>query len=466
MIKRALWKVCRVNDVQTARLCAELGADYVGLHAIAELPREKEEQFRRIVITLKKEYPECRPVLLTKVADASVIRLWLAQTGIKLLQFHAAAETGFLRTIVEGSESTRLIGVIAAEGDGIEACATAERLSMLDDITESFLVDSSWRGGTGLPANVELVQRIVRILSAVGRVFLAGGLDANNVGKLLAETGASGADVQSGVEKSKGVKDPAKLRAFARALGRGQHRRLGNGRAAPLVSLALTDCSVPETELELRRAATTTVNSIHLDHSDGVLIPGFKFAALPLVEVARTVHPCMPVDIHMMLGKPEYINMDRLFALATDESALGTIFLHQLDPGHMEAWLAFILAQSREKDTDFGLSFDASTYSPSQVHEQLLMAWDHGVRRVTIVARSQRHDGLDLQLREGQLVHAVLETGLPWHSIGVDRQMNLERLKALALFSPNHVIAGKYLRSATDLEAAISDLRSILMKAV
>jgi phosphoribosylanthranilate isomerase len=49
------------------------------------------------------------------------------------------------------------------------------------------------------------------------RILLAGGLDPGNVSAALEATGAWGADVASGVERERGLKDPALIRAFLEA---------------------------------------------------------------------------------------------------------------------------------------------------------------------------------------------------------------------------------------------------------
>ena len=49
-------------------------------------------------------------------------------------------------------------------------------------------------------------------------MILAGGLRADNVGEAIGVVGPYAVDVASGVESAPGVKDPAKLDAFAAAV--------------------------------------------------------------------------------------------------------------------------------------------------------------------------------------------------------------------------------------------------------
>jgi phosphoribosylanthranilate isomerase len=50
--------------------------------------------------------------------------------------------------------------------------------------------------------------------------FLAGGLNPENVGQVLAQVGPPGIDVSSGVEKAPGDKDLAQVQQLFQALGR------------------------------------------------------------------------------------------------------------------------------------------------------------------------------------------------------------------------------------------------------
>jgi phosphoribosylanthranilate isomerase len=69
-------------------------------------------------------------------------------------------------------------------------------------------------GGTGLRFPWEWA----RPLLATRRVFVAGGLDSETVGPLLRALTPYGVDASSRLEKAPGIKDPAKVRAFIRAV--------------------------------------------------------------------------------------------------------------------------------------------------------------------------------------------------------------------------------------------------------
>ena len=81
-------------------------------------------------------------------------------------------------------------------------------------------------GGNGVPVEWEALQRELAMKRGGGRVVLAGGLAPENVGRALATLRPDVVDVSSGVESAPGIKDHARMRAFAAAVaGAAQEKR-------------------------------------------------------------------------------------------------------------------------------------------------------------------------------------------------------------------------------------------------
>jgi len=75
--------------------------------------------------------------------------------------------------------------------------------------------------GSGATADWEKAAR----LAGRAELVLAGGLEPSNVAEAIARVRPFGVDVSSGVEGSRGVKDPARIREFV-AAARAAHARL------------------------------------------------------------------------------------------------------------------------------------------------------------------------------------------------------------------------------------------------
>ncbi len=68
--------------------------------------------------------------------------------------------------------------------------------------------------GAGATVDWEAAARLAR----GGRMILAGGLDAGNVGDAISQARPWGVDVSSGVESAPGIKDREKIRQFINAV--------------------------------------------------------------------------------------------------------------------------------------------------------------------------------------------------------------------------------------------------------
>jgi phosphoribosylanthranilate isomerase len=191
-------KICGILDAVGAELAVDAGADLIGFHFCSSP--------RRISPDLAKEIVEglaVRPKIVGVFIDQSEdeVRQIAELVGLDLLQLHGSEPTGF-------DAGTPAIKVLKVRDGKIPSAEGWPDLVMLD----SWSADQ--RGGTGRTWDWELARPLI----SSRRVFIAGGLEPGNVGTVVSGFKPYGVDVSSGVESSVGVKDPAKVRAFIRAV--------------------------------------------------------------------------------------------------------------------------------------------------------------------------------------------------------------------------------------------------------
>lgn len=133
------------------------------------------------------------------------------RTGLGAVQLHGEEPPALCRWIKE-IYSARVIKAFTPE--------EAARQSVVESYApwiDGVLLDSSadgQKGGTGLRFSWEWIPRVREMWNAAGKpVWVAGGLDPENVRELLRKYAPEGVDVSSGVETA-GCKDRAKIRSF------------------------------------------------------------------------------------------------------------------------------------------------------------------------------------------------------------------------------------------------------------
>ena len=129
----------------------------------------------------------------------------LKSVPLQMLQFHGDESPTFCAQF--GRPYLKAI----AMSDGVDLLMENNRFHT----ASALLLDSAHDGqfgGTGVTFDWSQVLPEVR-----DRVVLAGGLNAENVASAIAQVSPAAVDVSSGVEQSKGIKDPAKVKAFINA---------------------------------------------------------------------------------------------------------------------------------------------------------------------------------------------------------------------------------------------------------
>jgi phosphoribosylanthranilate isomerase len=195
-------KICGICDAASAEAAVESGADLLGFHFCSSRRRVTPEDAKAIIDDLAVR-PKIVGVFIDQGADE--VRQIADFVDLDMVQLHGSETPGFDagRPVIKvlKVQDTMGAGEIPGAGDWPDPI-------MLD----SWSADQ--RGGTGRTWDWDLA----RSLLATRRVFIAGGLEPGNVGKVVNAFKPYGVDVSSGVEASIRVKDPDKLRAFIRAV--------------------------------------------------------------------------------------------------------------------------------------------------------------------------------------------------------------------------------------------------------
>jgi phosphoribosylanthranilate isomerase len=216
-----LIKICANTNVEDARLAAELGVEAVGFVFAPSKRRVTPEQ----VAEITRELPET----LSKVGvftstNAEEILHAAKIAGLTAVQLHSAFDPKLVDAIDVGSGSVlHVVQVVDVPvGMDLEELREVLMAALSHPYVRMALLDASHggaSGGTGKSFDWESTAAMVREVQEAtgGRVIVAGGLNAENVGAAIAAFAPWGVDVASGVEASYGVKDAGKVRAFLEA---------------------------------------------------------------------------------------------------------------------------------------------------------------------------------------------------------------------------------------------------------
>ena len=191
-------KICGICDAGAAQAAVEAGADLLGFHFCSSDRRVSPEEAKSIVDGL-----DVRPAIVGVFIDQdpSEVREIAQFVGLDLLQLHGSEPPGF-------EAGAPVMKVLKIRHDQVPDVSAWPDPIMLD----SWSVDQ--RGGTGRTWDWDLARELL----AIRKVFIAGGLEPGNVGKVVSSFKPYGVDVSSGVEASLRVKDPEKVRAFVHAV--------------------------------------------------------------------------------------------------------------------------------------------------------------------------------------------------------------------------------------------------------
>ena len=201
-----LFRSCGITSVEDGLIAARGGADAIGLVLWPE-------SRRAVDISAAREIAHALPPLVHRVGvfvnpTRAEVERAVAAIGLDVVQLHGDETPEFCR------ELPRRVVKAVRVGAGFRA----EEALRYENFAGGVLLDTradGRPGGTGRAFDWTLAREV---RESARYLVLAGGLTPDNVGRAVAAVEPDAVDVSSGVELSPGRKDPARVRAFVRAV--------------------------------------------------------------------------------------------------------------------------------------------------------------------------------------------------------------------------------------------------------
>lgn len=197
-------KICGITRVEDALCAAHEGARAIGLVFYRPSPRSIEPELADAIVRALP--PFVTVVGLFVDPEPAWVEQVLANVQLDLLQFHGDELPDFCDRF--GRPYLKAVRIRPGV-DLLEYASTHRRARGL--LLDAFV--AGMHGGTGTRFDWRLIP--VRLPVPV---VLSGGLDPENVAEAIRAVGPWAVDVSSGVESSKGIKDPAKIAAFMKGV--------------------------------------------------------------------------------------------------------------------------------------------------------------------------------------------------------------------------------------------------------
>ena len=208
MLTKPFIKICGIRSLEDAKFAISAGADAIGFITYPKSPR---------FITAKAVKEICDELTSADVQKVGVF----VDTDLEII--HAYRNAGINTIQLHGNETAEFAKQLPnlEIWKAIKPKLNADILRYVEFPAQKFLLDAFHKtmpGGTGITVDRKLAKFAVSTLPAP--VILAGGINPANFAEILEEIQPYGMDINSGVEKSPGIKDHQKIQEIFDSMDR------------------------------------------------------------------------------------------------------------------------------------------------------------------------------------------------------------------------------------------------------
>ena len=191
-------KICGVRSVESAKVAASIGADFIGLNFVSSSRRRIDSEKAREIIHVVKG--TVKVVGVFQNAFLGYINDLVRYLELDFVQLHGE----------ENPEFTKQVQSKVIKAFPVSKKTTAGQLisTMNEFSADYFLLDRTIQGEGEM---IDSTQ--AKIVAEKFPIFLAGGLTSDNISELVAKINPYGVDVAGGIETN-GVEDLGKIKKF------------------------------------------------------------------------------------------------------------------------------------------------------------------------------------------------------------------------------------------------------------
>lgn len=206
-------KICGITNAADARRAVDAGAEFLGFNFYEKSPRYiRPAAAKRIERGLPKHVK--RVGVFVNESEENVVAT-AGQVGLNFVQLHGEETPAFIASVKRRVQVIKAVRVRPGFRMGELKKYRDAAAILLDGF------DPRRHGGTGKTFDWGVARRAAKRQ----RIFLAGGLTAENIAEAIRSVKPFAVDVCSGVESRPGTKDPAKLMALMQAVHRAQGKK-------------------------------------------------------------------------------------------------------------------------------------------------------------------------------------------------------------------------------------------------
>lgn len=195
-------KICGITSLPDALAASDLGADFVGV-VFADSPRRIDAARAREIARAPQRRAQLVGVFMNQPLDT--VRSTAADGGLDFVQLHGDEPLEYCNSL-----GLSIFKRIRVHGDD-DAARLRARL-MPYAIHDAILLDPG--AGSGRTFDWSIAAGLAEEFNLI----VSGGLTPDNVGACVRLLRPYAVDVSSGVERSPGIKDHAKMRDFIQAV--------------------------------------------------------------------------------------------------------------------------------------------------------------------------------------------------------------------------------------------------------